>query len=116
MLYRRFWEHGDVRLHLIGKDILRFHAVYWPAFLMSAGLPLPTTVFAHGWWQRDGKKMSKSTGNVVQPDDLIDRFGADAVRYFLLREMVFGQDALVLRRGASSTATTATWRTTSATP
>jgi methionyl-tRNA synthetase len=92
-LYRRFWENGDVRLHLIGKDILRFHAVYWPAFLMSAGLPLPTTVWAHGWWNRDGKKMSKSTGNVVKPDELIDRFGADPVRYFLLREMVFGQDA-----------------------
>ncbi len=62
MLYRRFWEDGDVRLHLVGKDILRFHAVYWPAFLMSAGLPLPTTVLAHGWWLRDDKKMSKSVG------------------------------------------------------
>jgi methionyl-tRNA synthetase len=92
-LYRTFWQEGDVRLNLIGKDILRHHAVYWPAFLMSAGLPLPTSVFAHGWWNRDGKKMSKSTGNIVRPDDLIDRFGADPVRYFLLREMVFGQDA-----------------------
>ncbi len=92
-LYRRFWQEGDVRLNLIGKDILRHHAVYWPAFLMSAGLPLPTTVFAHGWWNRDGKKMSKSTGNIVKPDEQIDRFGADPVRYFLLREMVFGQDA-----------------------
>jgi methionyl-tRNA synthetase len=92
-LYRRFWEGGEVRLHMIGKDILRFHAVYWPAFLMSAGLPLPSTVWAHGWWFRDGRKMSKSTGNIVRPDELIDRFGADAVRYFLLREMVFGQDA-----------------------
>ncbi len=93
VLYRKHWEEGDTRLHLIGKDILRFHAVYWPAFLLSAGLPLPHTVFAHGWWYRDGKKMSKSTGNIVRPDDLIDRFGADSVRYFLLREMVFGQDA-----------------------
>ncbi|HKH46766.1 MAG TPA: methionine--tRNA ligase [Thermoanaerobaculia bacterium] len=92
-LYKKFWQEGDVRLNLIGKDIIRHHAVYWPAFLMSAGLPLPTTVFAHGWWNRDGKKMSKSTGNIVRPDDLIDRFGADPVRYFLLREMVFGQDA-----------------------
>ena len=92
-LYDKLWEHGDVRLHLVGKDILRFHAVYWPAFLMSAGLPLPTTVWAHGWWQRDGRKISKSAGNVVRPDELIDRFGSDGVRYFLLREMVFGQDA-----------------------
>jgi methionyl-tRNA synthetase len=92
-LYKTFWEEGDVRLNLIGKDIIRHHAVYWPAFLMSAGLPLPTRVFAHGWWNRDGKKMSKSTGNIVRPDDLIDRFGADPVRFFLLREMVFGQDA-----------------------
>lgn len=92
-LYDRFWAAGDVRLHLMGKDILRFHSVYWPAFLMSAGLPLPTTVWAHGWWYRDGRKMSKSEGNVVRPDELIDRFGADALRYFLLREMVFGQDA-----------------------
>ncbi len=92
-LFRRFWENGKVRLHLIGKDILRFHAVYWPAFLMSAGLPLPTTVWAHGWWYRDGRKISKSVGNIVRPDDLIDRFGSDSVRYFLLRDMVFGQDA-----------------------
>lgn len=92
-LYRKLWEHGDTRLHLIGKDILRFHAVYWPAFLMSAGVPLPSTVWAHGWWQRDGRKVSKSAGNVVRPDELIDRFGSDSVRYFLLREMVFGQDA-----------------------
>jgi methionyl-tRNA synthetase len=92
-LYRKHWENGDVRLHLIGKDILRFHAVYWPAFLMSAGLPLPTTVWTHGWWFRHGGKISKSTGNIVRPDDLIDRFGADPVRYFFLREMVFGGDA-----------------------
>ena len=91
--YRRFWEGGDVRLHLVGKDILRFHAVYWPAFLMSAGLPLPTTVWAHGWWLRDQRKVSKSTGNLVRPDELIERFGTDALRYFLLREMIFGQDS-----------------------
>jgi methionyl-tRNA synthetase len=92
-LYRRFWEEGDVRLHLIGKDILRQHAVYWPAFLMSAGLPLPTAVFAHGFWLRDARKISKSVGNVVRPDALMERFGADPLRYFLLREMAFGQDA-----------------------
>ena len=92
-LYRRYWEAGDVRLHMMGKDILRFHAVYWPAFLMSARLPLPTEVWAHGWWQRDGRKVSKSAGNIVRPDELIARFGGDSLRYFLLREMAFGQDA-----------------------
>ncbi len=80
-------------MHLVGKDILRFHCVYWPAFLMSAGLPLPQQVFGHGWWLRDEAKMSKSIGNVVRPDYLIERFGADALRYFLAREMTFGQDA-----------------------
>jgi methionyl-tRNA synthetase len=92
-LYRTFWEGAETRLHLVGKDILRFHAVYWPAFLMSAGLPLPTTVWAHGWWLRDQKKVSKSTGNVPRLDHLIERFGGDSLRYFLMREMVFGQDA-----------------------
>ncbi|HYL06733.1 MAG TPA: methionine--tRNA ligase [Thermoanaerobaculia bacterium] len=92
-LYRRYWAEGDVRLHMMGKDILRFHAAYWPAFLMSAGLPLPTAVWAHGWWQRDGRKVSKSAGNVVRPDELVERFGGDSLRYFLLREMAFGQDA-----------------------
>jgi methionyl-tRNA synthetase len=92
-LYRRYWAEGDVRLHMMGKDILRFHAVYWPAFLMSAHLPLPTAVWAHGWWQRDGRKVSKSAGNVVRPDELVERFGGDSLRYFLLREMAFGQDA-----------------------
>ncbi|MGH9465621.1 MAG: methionine--tRNA ligase [Thermoanaerobaculia bacterium] len=95
-LYSRFWEAPDgVRLHLMGKDILRQHAVYWPAFLMSAGLPLPTTVFAHGFWLRDERKVSKSVGNVFRLDPLIERFGPDPVRYFLLRDMVFGQDAQV---------------------
>ena len=67
--------------------------MFWPAFLLSAGLPLPTTVWAHGWWLRDAKKVSKSVGNVVRPDQLVADFGADALRYFLLREMAFGQDA-----------------------
>ena len=93
-LYERFWDVDDgVRMHLIGKDILRFHAVYWPAFLMSAELPLPDTVWTHGWWLKDQKKVSKSVGNVVRPDDLMERFGSDSLRYFLMREMVFGQDA-----------------------
>ena len=88
--FERFWP-ADV--HLVGKDILRFHCVYWPAFLMSAGLPLPRQVWGHGWWLKDDKKMSKSVGNVVRPDELIRRFGADPLRYFLLREMAFGNDA-----------------------
>jgi methionyl-tRNA synthetase len=93
-LYREFWEGPEGRrVHLIGKDILRFHAVFWPAFLLSAGLPLPTTVWAHGWWLRDAKKMSKSVGNVVRPDRLVSEFGPEALRYFLMREMAFGQDA-----------------------
>ncbi|MCX7894703.1 MAG: methionine--tRNA ligase [Thermoanaerobaculum sp.] len=89
-LYERFWPAD---LHLVGKDILRFHCVYWPAFLMSAGLPLPKQVFGHGWWLKDEKKMSKSLGNVVRPDYLIHQFGPDPLRYFFLREMTFGQDA-----------------------
>jgi len=94
VLYERYWDTTDgVRLHLIGKDILRFHAVYWPAFLLSAGLPLPHTVWTHGWWLKDQKKVSKSVGNVVRPDDLMERFGSDSLRYFLMREMVFGQYA-----------------------
>jgi methionyl-tRNA synthetase len=93
-LYREFWDHPDAeRVHVIGKDILRFHAVYWPAFLLSAGVPLPTRVWAHGWWLRDAKKVSKSVGNIVRPDQLVADFGPDALRYFLLREMAFGQDA-----------------------
>ncbi len=92
-LLDQFWFGDGVRLHLVGKDIIRFHAVYWPAFLMAAGLPLPTTIWAHGWWLRDERKMSKSVGNVVRPDHLIEQFGPDSLRYFLLREMVFGQDA-----------------------
>jgi methionyl-tRNA synthetase len=92
-LYRDFWQDGDRKVHLVGKDILRFHAVYWPAFLMSAGLPLPDTVWAHGWWLADEKKVSKSQGNVPRMEHIIERFGADSLRYFLLRDMVFGQDA-----------------------
>ena len=89
-LYERYWPAD---LHLVGKDILRFHCVYWPAFLMSAGLPLPEAGLRPRLVAADDAKMSKSLGNVVRPDDLIERFGADALRYFLLREMTFGQDA-----------------------
>ncbi len=88
-VFRRFWPAD---LHMIGKDIIRFHAVYWPAFLMSAGIELPRRVFAHGHLLNRGEKMSKSVGNVVDPDALIDEFGVDQVRYFLLREVPFGQD------------------------
>jgi len=88
-LFERYWP----AVHIVGKDILRFHAVYWPAFLMSAGLPVPKQVVAHGWWLRDHKKMSKSVGNAVRPDELVDSFGVDALRWFLLAEMAFGQDA-----------------------
>ncbi len=87
--FRRFWP---ANAHFIGKDILRFHAVYWPTMLMSAGVPLPKTVFAHGWWTVEGEKMSKSLRNVIDPGALIDAFGLDAVRYFLLREVPFGLD------------------------
>ncbi len=84
-----YWP-ADV--HMIGKDILRFHAVYWPAFLMAADLPLPKRVFAHGWWTNEGQKISKSLGNVIDPFDLVDTYGLDQVRYFLLREVPFGND------------------------
>ncbi len=87
--FERIWP-ADV--HLIGKDILRFHAVYWPTFLMAAGLPLPRVVFGHGWWTVEGQKMSKSLRNVVDPLWLIETYGVDAVRYFLLREVSFGAD------------------------
>ena len=79
--------------HLIGKDILTTHAVYWPTMLMSLGLELPKVIFAHGWWLMSQSKMSKSVGNVINPMELIDRYGVDPVRYFLMREMVLGQDS-----------------------
>jgi methionyl-tRNA synthetase len=88
-LWRRYWP---ANVHLIGKDVVRFHAVYWPAFLMSAGIALPKQVYGHGFLLSRGEKMSKSVGNVVDPMVLADRFGVDALRYFLLREVTFGQD------------------------
>jgi methionyl-tRNA synthetase len=88
--FAKFWP-ADV--HLIGKEIVRQHAIYWPAFLMAAGLPLPRQVVSHGWWLMEGAKMSKSKGNVVRAPDYIERFGLDGFRYFVYREMIFGQDA-----------------------
>jgi methionyl-tRNA synthetase len=87
--YATYWPAD---LHMVGKDILRFHTVYWPAFLMAAGLEPPKRVFAHGWWTNEGQKISKSLGNVIDPVDLIETFGLDQVRYFLLREVPFGND------------------------
>ncbi|MAH88981.1 MAG: methionine--tRNA ligase [Pelagibacterales bacterium] len=88
-LEKKYWP-ADV--HIVGKDILRFHAVYWPAFLLAAGYELPKTIYAHGWWTIDGKKMSKSLGNVIDPNYLVDTYGIDQVRYFLLKEIPFGED------------------------
>jgi methionyl-tRNA synthetase len=89
--FNNFWQNAEV-LHVVGKDILRFHAVYWPAFLMSANLPLPSRIYAHGWWTNEGQKISKSLGNVINPLQLIETYGLDSVRYFLLREVPFGND------------------------
>ena len=87
--YQKYWP-ADV--HIVGKDIVRFHTIIWPALLMALGQPLPKQVFGHGWLNIDGKKMGKSLGNAVDPNMLVERYGVDAVRYFLLREVVFGQD------------------------
>ncbi len=85
-------KYWPARVHIIGKDILRFHAIYWPAFLMSLDLPLPKHIAAHGWWTRNGEKMSKSKGNVVNPKEVADAYGLENFRYFMLREVPFGQD------------------------
>ena len=87
--YEKFWP---ANYHIIGKDILVFHAIYWPAMLMSAGLPLPKTIFAHGWWTANGAKISKRAGNVIDPEEMINRYGLDPFRYFLLKENTFGRD------------------------
>jgi methionyl-tRNA synthetase len=89
--FTNFWRDGET-IHVVGKDILRFHTVYWPAFLMSAGVPVVGRVFAHGWWTNEGQKISKSVGNVIKPVQLIETYGLDATRYFLLREVPFGND------------------------
>ncbi len=87
--YQKYWDQA---IHMVGKDIIRFHSVYWPAFLMAANITPPKTVFAHGWWTVEGEKMSKSLGNAIDPVEMVDTHGADAFRYFLLRDLSFGQD------------------------
>jgi len=88
--YKKYWPAD---LHMVGKDILRFHAIYWPAFLMAAGLEPPKRIFAHGWWTNEGQKISKSLGNTIDPHDMINTYGLDQTRYFMLREVPFGNDS-----------------------
>ena len=88
----RFCDFWPANIHLVGKDIIRFHAVYWPAFLMAADLELPKKIFAHGWWTNEGQKISKSLGNVINPFEIVEKYGVDQVRYFLMREIPFGND------------------------
>lgn len=92
------WAYWPADVHVVGKEIVRFHCVYWPAFLMAAGLPLPKRVFAHGWWTVEGEKMSKSLGNVLDPIALAEEFGLDQLRFFLMREVPFGGDSNFSRR------------------
>ena len=87
--FQKFWPAS---LHMVGKDILLFHAVYWPAFLMAAGLSLPKRLFAHGWWTKDGEKISKSLGNVIDPVALVGKYGVDQTRFFLMSDGSFGSD------------------------
>jgi methionyl-tRNA synthetase len=93
--YKTFWPAS---VHVVGKDIIRFHCVYWPAFLMAAGIAPPRRVFAHGWWTVEGQKMSKSSGNIIPPAKLVEEYGVDALRYFMLRELPFGSDGDFSRR------------------
>ena len=97
--YKKFWEQGDISpMHMVGKDIIRFHAVYWPAFLMAADLPLPKRIVAHGWWTIEGEKMSKSLGNVISPQEIVENYGLDQTRYFMMRAIPFGNDGDFSRR------------------
>jgi methionyl-tRNA synthetase len=89
------WHYWPADVHFVGKDIIRFHTVYWPAFLMAAGLPVPKRVTSNGWWVVDGEKMSKSLGNVIEPRKLAETFGLDQIRYFLMREKPFGADGSI---------------------
>jgi methionyl-tRNA synthetase len=86
--FNKFWP----AVHIVGKDILRFHAVYWPAFLMAADIEPPQKIFAHGWWTNEGQKISKSIGNVIDPYEIINQYGLDQIRFFLFREVPFGND------------------------
>ena len=92
------WHYWPADVHVVGKEIVRFHAVYWPAFLMAAGIAPPKRIYSHGWWTAEGQKMSKSLGNVVEPRELVESFGLDPVRFFLLREVPFGNDGDFSRR------------------
>jgi methionyl-tRNA synthetase len=96
------WPFWPADLHVVGKEIVRFHAVYWPAFLMAAGIAVPKRVFSHGWWTAEGEKMSKSLGNVIDPRELVASYGLDPVRYFLLREVPFGNDGDFSRKSLIS--------------
>ena len=87
-LYKKYWPG----IHVVGKDIIRFHAIFWPAFLMAADLSPPKQIVAHGWWTNEGQKISKSLGNVIDPNELINVYGLDSIRYFLFREVPFGND------------------------
>lgn len=97
--FKHYWSNA---MHVVGKDILRFHTVYWPAFLMAADLTPPARVFAHGWWTNEGQKISKSVGNVIDPFALVDEFGLDQTRYFLMREVPFGQDGDFSKKAATT--------------
>ena len=109
----RFWP---ATFHVIGKDILKFHTVFWPAMLLAADLPLPEHVFVHGFLLgADGRKMSKSLGNVLDPFEVIDRYGTEALRFYLLRDVTFGADGVDVDRRGRARATRASWPTSSAT-
>ncbi len=96
--YNKFWP----AVHIVGKDILRFHAVYWPAFLMASGIEPPKRIFAHGWWTNEGQKISKSLGNVIDPYEIINEYGLDQIRFFLFREVPFGNDGDFSKKAISS--------------
>ncbi len=93
-LYKKFWLNGDEVVHVVGKDILRFHAIYWPIMLMALDIPIKYKLYVHGWFLMKEGKMSKSTGNIVYPMDVVNRYGLDALRYYLIREMPLGNDSI----------------------